>query len=260
VGPTERRDAFDVGLIGDTGYSASQDRALLDIRDHMAQAGLGLTMHVGDIWSEAGATCSNSEFLRVHDVFHSFAAPFLYTPGDNEWADCPSSSRALGTIRQMFFPTDETLGQRRLTVARHPDMPENARLTLGGVVFVTINEPGASGRGGTHRDRNVAWLNATFDHAEATGAPGVVVGWQDNPFMPSGGRLLRTLEDRAHRFGKPVVLVHGDTHHAQVDHPWDDLPNFTRVEVQGDSSSGEWWRMTVNPQSPEVFSFHKERA
>ncbi|MGH9004612.1 MAG: hypothetical protein ACRDYV_15920, partial [Acidimicrobiia bacterium] len=220
IAPADRGGPFDVGLIGDTGYTASQDHALLEVREDMARSPLTLAMHVGDIWSE-GSSCSVSEFNRVHDVFTGFAAPFIYTPGDNEWADCPgSTSRALSTIRATFFPNDQTLGQRRLNVARHSAMPENARVTVGGVVFVTLNEPGASGRGGTHRDNNIAWLDAAFDEAEATGAAGVVVGWQDNPFEPSGGRLVRTLEDRTVRFGKPVVLVHGDTHHAQVDHPW----------------------------------------
>ncbi len=261
VTPTERNDGpFDVALIGDTGYSSDQDEVLFEVRDDINAAGAALTIHVGDIWSEADAECEESDYQRVHGVFNGFAAPFVYTPGDNEWTDCPgSSSAALDDIRRIFFPTDETLGQRRMTVARQSGMPENARFIRGGVVFVTINEPGASGRGGSHRDNNIAWLNAAFDEAEARGAPGVVVAWQDNPFEPSGGRLEDTLEDRTEAFGKPVVLVHGDTHHGHVDHPLG-LDNFTRVEVEGDSSSGEWMRMTVNPQSPGVFSFDEERA
>jgi hypothetical protein len=261
VAPTDRGGPFDVALIGDTGYSETQERVLLDIRRDIGAAGAALTIHVGDIWSEVDADCTVADYQEVRNVFDGFAGAVMYTPGDNEWTDCPgSTSGALNRIREIFFPTDETLGQRRMSLDRQPAMRENARLTMGGVVFVTINEPGASGRGGSHRDNNVEWLNAAFDHAEATGAPGVVVGWQDNPFEPSGGRLLRTLDERMAAFGKPVVLVHGDTHHAQIDHPWGDLPNFTRVEVQGDSSSGEWYRMTVDPQDPHVFSFKKERA
>jgi hypothetical protein len=261
VAPTERGGPFDVALIGDTGYSESQERVLLDVRNDIGVAGAAFTIHVGDIWSEADADCSEEDYQDVHGVFDGFAAPLVYTPGDNEWADCPgSSSGALNRIREIFFSTGETLGQRRMSVNRQSGMPENARFTGGGVVFVTINEPGPSGRGGSHRDHNIDWLNAAFDEAEATGAPGVVVAWQDNPFEPSGGRLEETLEDRSAAFGRPVVLVHGDTHHAQVDHPLDDLDNFTRVEVEGDSSSGEWTRMTVDPTSPEVFSFDEERA
>jgi ribosomal protein L24E len=260
VTPAERREAFDVALIGDTGYSASQDRLLFDIRDDINASGAAFTIHVGDVWSEVDAQCREADYQRIHGVFNGFAAPFVYTPGDNEWTDCPrSSSGALADIRRIFFPTNETLGQGRMTVERQGEMPENARFSRGGAVFVTINEPGASGRGGTHRDRNIEWLNAAFDHAQATGAAGVVVAWQDNPFQPSGGRLVRTLAQRTEAFGKPVVLVHGDTHHGHVDTPLD-LPNFTRVEVDGDSSSGEWMKMTVNASSPGVFSFDEQRA
>jgi ribosomal protein L24E len=261
VAPNERRDEpFDVALIGDTGYSSAQDRALLEVRDDIDAAGAAFTIHVGDIWSEAGAECGESDYQRVRGVFDGFAAPFVYTPGDNEWTDCPrGSTGALEDIRRIFFPTNETMGRRRMTVERQAGMPENARFTRGGVVFTTINEPGASGRGGSHRDRNIDWVNAAFDHAAATNAAGVVVAWQDNPFEPSGGRLVRTLAERAEAFGKPVVLVHGDTHHGQVDHPLH-LSNFTRVEVEGDSSSGEWMRMTVDPSSPHVFSFDEARA
>jgi hypothetical protein len=261
VSPPAPAGPFDVALIGDTGYSESQDEKLYEVRGDIGGQGIAFTIHVGDIWSEAEAECEEDDYQRVLDVFNGFAAPLVYTPGDNEWADCPGGqTTALSRIRRIFFPTNETLGQRRLTVERQPDMPENARFTHGGVVFATINEPGPDGRGGSQRDHNIDWLNAAFDEAQATGAPGVVVAWQDNPFEPDGGRLLEALEDRTAAFGKPVVLVHGDTHHGQVDHPWGDLDNFTRVEVEGDSSSGEWERMTVDPTSPKVFTFDSERA
>jgi hypothetical protein len=261
VAPPVPSGPFAVALIGDTGYSQAQDEVLFEVQEDVGEEGVALTIHIGDIWSEADGECKEADYRRVHDVFDGFAAPFVYTPGDNEWADCPgSSSEALATIRRIFFPTNETLGRPRLTVARQADMVENARFTQGGVVFVTINEPGPDGRGGSQRDHNIAWLNAAFDEAQAAGAPGVVVAWQDNPFEPDGGRLLEALKDRTEAFGKPVVLVHGDTHHHELDHPWGDVDNFTRVEVEGDSSSGEWMRMTVDPASPDVFSFHTERA
>ena len=252
---------FDVALIGDTGYSRTQDEVLFDIRDDIGLSGAAFTIHVGDTWSEADARCGEADYLRIHDVFMGFAASVVYTPGDNEWTDCPgSTSGALNRIRSIFFSNSQTLGQRPMTVSRQAGMDENARFSRGGVVFATFSEPGASGKGGTHRDNNIAWLNAAFDDAEATAAAGVVVAWQDNPFEPSGGRLVRALEQRTAAFGRPVVLVHGDTHGGKVDHPWDDLPNFTRVEVKGDSSSGEWMKMTVDASNPAVFTFAEQRA
>ena len=147
----------------------------------------------------------------------------------------------------------------RLTVNRHPEFVENARWRYGGVVFATFNEPGPDGRGGSQRSANLAWLNATFDEAEATGAPGVMIIWQDNPFEPSGGRLTRVLGERAIAFGKPVVLVHGDTHQFRIDHPWSDVPSFTRVETFGDTSSPRWVQATVDPSDPDVFRFDTMR-
>jgi hypothetical protein len=57
-----------------------------------------------------------------------------------------------------------------------------------------------------------------------------------------------------------VVLVHGDTHRHRVDHPWGDVENFTRLETHGDTSSSVWVRGSVDPNSPDVFSFKTERA
>ncbi len=252
---------FDVGLVGDTGYTESQERSFLKVRTHMNGLPLAFSIHIGDIWAE-GEACTEANYQHVRDVFDGFAHPLVYTPGDNEWADCPQgSSSSLNRVRRLFFPADETLGQRRLIVTRqYPTFVENARWTQGGVVFVTINEPGATGRGGSHRDTNIAWLDEAFDEAEATGAPGVVVAWQDNPFEPSGGRLAKVLRARTISFGRPVVLVHGDTHNYRIDHPWSDARNFTRVEVHGDTSSAQWVRMTVDPGSPTVFGFDNERA
>ncbi|MGH9041342.1 MAG: hypothetical protein ACRDZ3_14040, partial [Acidimicrobiia bacterium] len=129
-----------------------------------------------------------------------------------------------------------------------------------GVVFVTINEPGSSGASGSQRDANERWLNEAFDLAESSGAPGVMVVWQDNSFSPSGGRLYRLLRERATEFGRPVVLVHGDTHSFHIDHPWSELDDFTRVETYGPENSSRWVLATVDPNSPSVFSFRTMHA
>jgi len=67
---------------------------------------------------------------------------------------------------------------------------------------------------------------------KATSAPAVMVIWQDDPFNGSSdASLVATLKSRTIKFGKPVVLVHGDSH------------KFT------------WVKATVDPDSPGVFSF-----
>ncbi len=252
--------SFAVGLVGDTGYTSDQARDFLRVRDHMNRLGLAFTVHDGDIWS--GATpCSDGRYLAMLDVFNGFAHPVIYTPGDNEWADCRDPDAWLAHLRHLFFDTGETLGNRRFAVTRqYPTYVENARWAAGGVVFATVNVPGSTGQGGSRpaelQAAGVEWLNATFDDAVRSGSSGVMVIWQDNPFASDGSdELVRTLQRRTQAFGKPVVLVHGDTHSFRIDHPWRELPQFTRVETFASGDSDKWVRVTVDPDDPNVFSF-----
>ena len=50
--------------------------------------------------------------LAVRDLFNGFSAPFIYTPGDNEWSDCSDPATQLDSIRQVFFSTDQSLARR----------------------------------------------------------------------------------------------------------------------------------------------------
>ena len=80
--------------------------------------------------------------------------------------------------------------------------------------------------------------------------------WQDDPFDGSAdSSLVSTLKSRTVAFGKPVVLVHGDTHTFRIDHPWSTVSNFTRVETYGTSGTNHWIKATVDPSKPGVFSF-----
>jgi len=251
--------SFKIGLIGDTGYSASQDADLLAVRASMAGSSLAFEAHDGDIQKE-GSACTDSRLQSVRDVFNGFSAPFVYTPGDNEWANCPSPSTRLAAIRRTFFSSSQTLGKSKMSVSRQSGTPENARWSRSGVYFATLNVPGPSGSGGP-TSADVSWLNKTFDAAEAAGAVGVMIIQQDNPF--SGGTpsaLLSALKSRTIKFKKPVVIVHGDTHTHRVDKPWSDVPNFTRVETFAESGSRKWVKATVDPASAGVFSFSSVSA
>jgi hypothetical protein len=85
--------------------------------------------------------------------------------------------------------------------------------------------------------------------------------------------LLSQLRDETIAFGKPVVLVHGDSHYFMIDKPLLDsqgrrVENFTRVERYGDhtfSAHPEWdtndvhWvKALVDPQSRDVFAFQPQ--
>ena len=246
--------SFQIGLIGDTGYTSAQDADLIKVRQSMAGYPLAFEVHDGDI-QEEGTPCVDSRLQYVRGIFDGFSAPFVYTPGDNEWNNCKDAYARLAAIRRIFFSSGQTLGKRRMSVQRQSGLPENARWSQNGVYFATINVPGPSGNGPS-TSGDVKWLNGTFDAAQSAKAAGVMIIWQDDPFSGgSNGALVSALKSRAKSFGKPVVLVHGDTHTHRVDHPWGDVLNFTRVETYAESGSRNWVRATVDPSSPSVFSF-----
>jgi hypothetical protein len=260
--PAPAGSAFDIGLIGDTGYNSTQDNYLLRVRARMATIPLAFVTHDGD--TKIGTVpCTDTRDQYVYGVFNAFAAPFIYTPGDNEWRDCSNSLGRLASLRGRFFSTGRSLGKTTIPLTRQtPTYVENARWTKGNVVFATLNVPGPSGKSSSASETsarhtaNVAWLNAAFDQAQAANSPAVMIIFQDDPFDGSADTsLMSTLKSRTTAFGKPVVLVHGDTHRFKIDHPWPTVPNFTRVETYGTTGTAKWVKATVDPSKAGVFSF-----
>jgi hypothetical protein len=243
--------SFRIGLIGDTGYSPGDEANLLQTRSSTNAAGLAFVVHDGDIW-KGGTPCSDDRLRRVKAVFNGFTT-LVYTPGDNEWQDCPNPEGRLPAIRRVFFGRAESLGTRQIPQLRQPGVPENARWERGGVVFATLDVPGPGG-GGPATTADLAWLDSSFDEAARVKAAAVMVIWQDDPTDGSSPTLVARLRRRAAAFGRPVVLVHGDTHQYKLDHPWPDTPNLTRLETFP-GFTPQWVRATVNPATAQVFSF-----
>lgn len=254
--PVSGPATFRVGFIGDTGYNAAGEANLLRVREAANSAGLAFVVHDGDIWM--GQTrCDDDRLRQVKEVFDAFRT-LVYTPGDNEWQDCPSPDGRLLAIRRMFFAQPTSLGTQPVPQFRQKDVPENARWERGGVVFATLNVPGPHG-GGPAAKANLAWLDGTFDRAAAIRAAAVMVIWQDDPVDGSSAELVARLKQRSLAFRKPVVLVHGDTHRFKLDNPWRDVRNLTRLETFP-TFTPEWVKVIVNPTRPEVFSFARMRA
>jgi hypothetical protein len=122
---------------------------------------------------------------------------------------------------------------------------------------------------------NIAWMQDAFRLAKEQNAPGVMIVFQGDPGfdLPETEELnerkapivsgytdfLNKVVTETEAFHGQVVLVHGDTHFFKVDKPLYSptnlLPNLTRVETFG-SPSIHWIRVTVDPASEEVFTFH----
>jgi hypothetical protein len=70
-------------------------------------------------------------------------------------------------------------------------------------------------------------------------------------------RFLERLRRHTLAFGRPVLLLHGDTHWFRHDHPWRtaegrELANFSRVESFG-SPFVNWVEVTIDPRDPALF-------
>jgi ribosomal protein L24E len=291
-GPSD--DAFQIGLVGDTGYTPSDSTRFDKVLAQMNRFPLAFVVHDGDFKNPTTA-CADATFEAVKAQFDTSKAPFVYTPGDNEWMDCnnvavnPNESpmdsvERLQALRALFFAQDQSRGVNPmpLTTQRQAGYPENARWSKEGVVFATINAPGPGDdisnhdESGPRRVANLAWLQTAFDQAQSTDAPAVMIIWQADPWFSTPGHdfsatwkyLVEALKERTAAFKKPVVLVHGDSHIFRIDNPFDDpntpaveLPNFTRVETHalaGDAAN--WVRVTVDPADPRVFTFATQHA
>jgi hypothetical protein len=216
-------------------------------------------------------------------AINRLAMPVIYTPGDNEWTDCHQSGndpiQRLARVRQLFFPTDQSLGKRTLTVIRQSvDYPENSRFDFGGLTFVALHEVGSNNGTGRTPEADaeaaarqaavIAWIKAGFAAATSAGSKGIVLFFQADPNFDLYGLgvhnshtdFLRELERQSIAYKRPVLLVHGDTHVFRVDKALlgsdnrRPVENVTRLENFG-SPDVEWTRVTVDPSGPELFSF-----
>jgi hypothetical protein len=260
VPPPAPSGPFQIALIGDTGYSAAQDKLLLRTRTAISSRPYAFVVHDGDI-QHPQDPCTDARLQYVYGVFDGFSVPVVYTPGDNEWSNCENEAGRLAALRRQFFSTGQSLGQRRISLTRQAaPFVENARWTVGNVVFATVNVPGPSGAGGKVEEAGEAWVNAAFDTAVAQNSPGVMIIWQDDPFDGPAHGVEATLIARARKFGKPVVLVHGDTHVYRLEKSWRKAPNMIELETFALDNTDWWVQVTIDPASPDVFSFKKEQS
>ena len=281
---------FDFALIGDTPYDEAQATNYFpNLIEDLNRARLEFVVHDGDI--KAGATpCTDESFERVYLQFQSFKHPLVYLFGDNEWSDCDKVKtnsfepvERLEKLRSMFATGDKSLGQRTMTLARQSAEPrfaafrENVRWAHGGVLFAGLNVPGDDNHFGTpefktRNEANIAWMKDAFAIAARDNFRAVMIIMQANPnfdlaatnrLRKGFNEMLRVLEDETVAFGRPVVLVHGDSHYFRIDQPMIGsksrrrVENFTRVETFGNPDV-HWARVSVDWRDPNVFNFRPQ--
>ena len=283
VAPAPPPAPLTLAVIGDTPYGEEQEAAFPALVEAIDRSGdVDLVLHVGDI-KTGSSTCSAQRFRRLRRLFQTFAVPFVYTPGDNEWTDChrPEAGghdpqERLALLRRTFYPRPgRSLGDRPLRVESQSSQRgfepfvENALWTAQRVVFATVHVVGSdNGRdleGGRRAFRQrlaaaLAWIDRTFRQAARPTTKGVAIALHADMFAappsPAFEAVIRRLEQRAAAFDGPVLLLNGDTHRYRLDRPFETAPNLTRIVVQGETTK-EWLRVDVDPRAPRVFSWDR---
>lgn len=242
-------------------------------------------VHVGDI-KRSSAPCTDEALIAIRDLFRDQPVPVIYTPGDNDWADCHRDAAGgfepterLAYLRRLFFKDSSVLRLDRLG-AEHQKAPyqENVRFVYREVLFVTLHVVG-SHNNRRPKDRkamaefrardaaNRRFLKDAVNLARNRGVRAVVILLHaDLRFelaKPEAGfqATFAGLRELLKGTSVPVLLVHGDSHEKRIDHPLTDaagnaITRFTRLEVPG-APDIKGILVSVSPESAEPFSFRE---
>ena len=284
--------SFAFAALGDAPYSPAEFKLFDVVLEDIASHDLISVIHVGDIFDEP---CRDEAYRRTLDEFNGIPHPVIYTPGDNEWADCYSRGGStrynrLASIREILFSDPSiSLGSRTIALdhqgedPEHGEFLENARWTQEGIVFATIHLVGSANATRSFTGRTEAeeqepirrteaaaeWVRETFVVAAEIEAAAVVLAFhawvffEDPPDAPSRQPFepfLLTLEEEVARFEKPVLGIHGDFHDFTVDQPLVDRSTGETLEnftrVQVPGSPDVGWvHIAVTPGADDLFRF-----
>ena len=278
-------EGFVFGVMGDTPYSAGEEKSFVEMIERMNGEPLAFVLHVGDIKAGGNSPCTEELFLRRKAQFDASTHPLVYTPGDNEWTDCrrktngsADSLERLAKLREVFFDDRRTRGKAELRVDSEDDptpgcgaYPENLMWSHGRVRFATINVPGSHNNEGFDAKsdaeaicRNAAnrkWIESAAGLAERDADRALVIATQADPWVgdvASYHALVAHIGAVAQRLRRPVLFVHGDSHRYTFDAPFKDasghpIANAIRLETYGSPFVG-WARVVVDPGDPAIFS------
>lgn len=285
--PAGAGEPFDFVLIGDMPYGKAEE-VNPPFEAFIAQINAArpdLVVHIGD--TKSGSTpCSDEALAQTLTYLNSFDMPLLYSLGDNEWTDCHRKKAGefdpldrLALIRKTYFadPT-KSFGKTPLTVESDAaaGYPEDARVMHKGVMFVTAHVPGSNNNLEVRdpkaaeefyaRDKaNVQWLKDSFAAAKDANALVLAIqadmfefdwnAFQDEAWLRHSGyaNFGEELVKQSNAFGKPVLLMFGDSHHFRMFRPLETTAPFVMaLETFGE---GDMHGVTVSYDPAATYPF-----
>ncbi len=262
-------DPFSFVVLGDQPYGNSEavKQRFIALIDAINAQDPDLVLHVGDTKS-GGARCTDELLAERLSELNMFRAPTLYTPGDNEWTDCHhlvaggyDPEERLALIRKTYFEAPGTsFGANPITLTHQgaAGYPENARVMLNDIMFVTAHVVGSNNNFEADRPESAVefaardaanrdWLTQSFDAAKDARALVLAIhadmfefdfgpSWSAESFLRHSGfgRFAQTLIFKAGEFQRPVLLVYGDSHKFRMFRPFPKTgPNIVALETFG---------------------------
>jgi len=250
VTPARAAEPFTFVALGDTTYAPPYDNPLYEkLIGAINETAPAFSIHVGD--TKGYGDCGRPFQESQRAFFDSYAQPVVYTPGNNEWAECWRANRGsadpvaiLRLMRDVFWSKPVSLGKTTMPLVRQADadpdfseFAENARWRHGGATFATLN------LAGTHNNQelrveslwkefvrreqaNVSWVKRAFAAAHEAGDRAVVFAFHTNPFDDKlryengpSEPVLRAILDGADAFDGMVLVVQGHYHELTIDRP-----------------------------------------
>ncbi len=271
--------------MGDAPYHHGALLQMVNLLDRASREGAEFIVHIGDI--KAGSRrCDDSAYQTVQRLFARQSVPVIYTPGDNEWTDCRRKEAGgydpeerLAYLRRLFYGDPGALRLGRIAerfAFEQPesDYPELQIFSADGTLFVVLHVvgtydnyrpriPGAVKEHEARQSANRRLLARALEQAESEAIRSAVLLFHANPGLkrsmphPAYRGFVAALQDFARAFGRPVLLIHGDTHSLKIDRPYADDPLLARVqrlEVQGHPRVGGVM-VRIDQTATDPFSF-----
>lgn len=204
--------------------------------DSINQYNSSLVIHVGDTLG-GREPCTDSMIDLQQAILNRLNSPVLYTPGDNEWRDCYQEKKInvydnqerLDYIRKTYFSKNKTLGINKLFVENNGNKgyPENARIIIKNVAFITAHLVGSNNNYDPINERNtleyyardeanINWIKESFNKYQDSSAFVVAIHadmyTEESSLSPEYKEFGMTLYKMSNKYKKPVLLLYGDSH------------------------------------------------
>ncbi len=224
-----------ISVTAQTGFWVFADTPNSDYADEAVPAFLRsvpesvqFIVHLGDIKPGSDTSSSAGAFASMAESFMQSPVPVFVLPGDNDYKDT-SNPQAAWNNWNSVFPFFDQNWTHSFEVNYQPGHAENFAFVFNDVLYVGANLV----TGGTSLEPTQAsfdWIvqNLT-QNADATNSAVLFSHAFPTDYSSS---LNSSFVTAARAFEDPILYLQGHKHEWQLDDPYSDAPNVTRVRVE----------------------------